>query len=89
MKDLCKKKRAVMKEIWSSSEGDIEGRFLTYPFSSEVAITANELLNMADTKLVRDDHRIYFGEIKKSKKYGKGISVYSDGKIYEGHHEDN
>lgn len=78
-----------MKEIWASSEADIEQVFLKYPFSLEVAITPNELLGTQDSKLVKDEHRIYFGEIRRSKKSGKGISVYSDGRIYEGEHEDN
>lgn len=82
IKDLCKRKKAIMKEIWASSDSDIENVFVKYPFSSEVAITANGLLNMPDVKLVRDEHRIYFGEIKRSRKSGKGISVYSDGRIY-------
>jgi hypothetical protein len=35
-------------------------------------------------RVIKTENKIYFGEIENKKKEGIGISIYRDGKFYEG-----
>lgn len=50
--------------------------------------TKQQLLDASDLKLVKNENRIYFGQISGKKKKGLGIMFSKEGKIYEGHFED-
>jgi len=34
--------------------------------------------------LIKSDGKIYFGQIERKKRNGKGVNVYKEGKVYEG-----
>ena len=40
-------------------------------------------------KLVKEEHRVYFGQVSNHKKNGMGVSIYEDGRMYEGQYLDN
>lgn len=42
----------------------------------------DELLDSPRLKLIKSDNKIYFGEVDKKKREGRGIYVHKDGKLY-------
>lgn len=54
-------------------------------------VTVQNLNEMEKVKCIRTDNKLYFGQIDNKKKHGQGtwfcsvgISIYKEGKIYEG-----
>lgn len=47
------------------------------------------MLESTNLKLIKNANKIYFGQIERKKKSGKGICVYKEGKIYEGEFQEN
>ncbi len=43
-----------------------------------------ELLESARLKLIKSDNKIYFGEVERKEREGRGIYIQKDGKLYEG-----
>ena len=82
-------KKQICNEIWTNLEGNLQDILLKYPLCEEVGLSVKEMDNLKGCKLIKGEHRIYFGQIIKTKKEGKGISIYSDGRIYEGNHRNN
>jgi len=52
-------------------------------------INLSEIKESSKTKIKRYKDCVYFGEIINSKRHGKGIMIYSDGRIYEGEWEND
>lgn len=86
---MRERKQAINKEIWANLDGNLQELFLQYPIPEPVGFTASELIETKGVKLIKGEHRIYYGQVIKTKKEGKGISIYSDGRIYEGYHVNN
>lgn len=42
------------------------------------------MLDSSRLKLIKSDNKIYFGEVDRKKREGKGIYLNKDGKLYEG-----
>ena len=61
--------------------------FNNYQSLSQV-IDINELMN-SDCKLVRTEGKIFIGQIRAKKKHGIGVTIYREGRIYEGGYLDN
>ena len=45
--------------------------------------------DLAGFRIVKEEHRVYFGQVRSHKKSGYGVSVYEDGRMYEGAYLDN
>ena len=48
-----------------------------------------ELLQTSNLKLLKIDGNIYFGQMEKKKKNGKGIYITKEGRLFEGYFYDN
>jgi hypothetical protein len=44
---------------------------------------------LKDTKLVTSEQKIYIGQINNKQKNGVGLTVYKDGRIFEGEYNKN
>jgi hypothetical protein len=62
---------------------------MSYPTSSVLGTTIPEMIKSPYLKLVKDEHRVYFGEILEHRKHGRGISLYKDGRVFEGKFANN
>jgi len=74
----------------------LEGFFTNYQLYDGLGLQMKDLLLSKSLKLVRNESRVYFGEIRDQKKHGvgkrkhyTGIAIYQDGKVYEGQFQHN
>jgi len=58
-----------------------------FPYSDSFNI--EHLLNSSHLKLIKNQDKIYFGEVNNKKRDGMGINVLKDGKLYEGYFQGN
>jgi len=47
-------------------------------------MTIDELLDSNKLKLIKSDGKIYFGEVDRKRREGRGIYLQKEGKIFEG-----
>jgi hypothetical protein len=55
-------KQSRVRHAWGLTSQQLEEFFISYPTSSLLGTSIAELLKFPYLRLVRDDHRIYFGE---------------------------
>lgn len=89
LKKEAETKKLICQKIWNNPDTDLQDVFIKYPFCDELRLSSKELINLKGAKLIKSEHRIYYGQIVKTKKEGKGISIYLDGRVYEGGHSNN
>jgi hypothetical protein len=63
--------------------------FTSYRLFPQELFVLNDLLNSNNLKLIKQDGKIYFGQVDRKKKSGIGICMFKEGKIYEGQFCDN
>ena len=54
---------------------DFLGKYQTLP-TTNPKINPAQLFHLPHVKLVRNEHKLYFGQITNKKKHGLGISIY-------------
>ena len=82
-------KQRVMKEIWLMDQDQLCDYFTSYKLFPQSLFSLRDLLDSKNLKLIKNDGKIYFGQVERKKRAGKGICVYREGKIYEGEFSDN
>lgn len=90
---------AAMKEaepIWHLNESQICGFFQNYTSLPMSPVKPDELVGCEGVRIVKSENKVYLGEVMYRKKHGKGInvdysgiSIYRDGRIYEGYFFNN
>lgn len=82
-------KQRILEDIWRMDQQELCNYFTSYRLFPQELFTLNDLLNSTNLKLIKHDGKIYFGQIDRKKKSGKGICIYKEGKLYEGEFLDN
>ena len=78
-----------MKEIWQMDQDQLCEYFTSYRLFPQSLFSLRDLLNSNNLKLIKNDGKIYFGQVDRKRRSGMGICVYKEGKIYEGEFSDN
>ena len=73
-----------MKEIWLMDQEELVEYFTAYKLFPQSLFTLQDLLDSKNLKLIKNDGKIFFGQVDRKKRSGNGICVYREGKIYEG-----
>ncbi len=70
--------------IWQLAQNELCDYFTSYPTFPEQPLTTDALLDSPKLKLIKSDNKIYFGEVDRKRREGRGIYLQRDGKLYEG-----
>jgi len=49
----------------------------------------NSLLESQNLKLIKNQDKIYFGQVERKKRNGNGVNISKDGRVYEGQFSNN
>lgn len=84
-----------MDNIWNYTEEELV-EYLSRYKSLTGTFQGADLVASQDVKLVRTERKIYLGQIHNKQKFGKGtyylnkgLTIYRDGRFYEGSYYDN
>jgi ribosomal protein L13E len=66
------------------AQNDLCDYFTSYTTFPQQAITTEALLDSPRLKLIKSDNKIYFGEVDRKRREGRGLYFQRDGKLYEG-----
>jgi hypothetical protein len=61
--------------------------YQVFPYNSTIDV--KQLLESVNLKLIKNQDKIYFGQVDKKKRIGKGINITKDGKLFEGEFANN
>jgi hypothetical protein len=75
-------KQRVMADIWQMDQQELCNYFLSYRLFPSNNFTMDLLLDSNNLKLIKQDGKIYFGQLERKKRVGKGICIFKEGKIY-------
>ena len=78
-----------MNEIWAMNQEQLCKFFTSYKLFPHELFKLKHLLESTNLKLIKSNDKIYFGEVEKKKRNGKGIYVTRQGKLYEGYFKEN
>lgn len=74
----------AMQAVWQLGQNDLCDYFTNYAPFPDHGISGETLLSSAKLKLIKGDNKIYFGEIDRKRREGRGIYLQREGKLYEG-----
>lgn len=74
----------AMQSVWQLGQNDLCDYFTTYAAFPERGVAGETLLNSPRLKLIKGDNKIYFGEVDRKRREGRGIYLQKEGKLYEG-----
>jgi hypothetical protein len=77
-------KLRATQAIWQLAQNDLCQYFTTYDPFPQQSVSVEALLESPKLKLIKSDNKIYFGEVDRKRREGKGIYLQRDGKLYEG-----
>lgn len=82
-------KQRIMADIWDMDQQQLCNYFLNFRLFPSNSFTMNQLLDSHNLKLIKHDGKIYFGQLERKKRCGKGICIFKQGKIYQGDFDEN
>lgn len=75
-------KQRIMREVWLMEQDQLCDYFTSYRLFPQSLFTLQDLLDSKNLKLIKNDGKIFFGQVDRKKRSGKGVCVYKEGKIY-------
>lgn len=77
-------KLRALQSIWQFSQNQLCDYFTAYDPFPQHGVSSEALLESPRLKLVKSDNKIYFGEVERKRREGRGVCVQREGKLYEG-----
>ena len=81
----------MIQTIFDMSQTTLCEFFSTYelfPYHQN-HMNINSLLESKNLKLIKNQDKIYFGQVERKKRNGNGVNISKDGRVYEGQFSNN
>jgi hypothetical protein len=77
-------KLRAIQSVWQYPQNELCDYFTAYAPFPQHGISTEALLDSPKLKLVKSDNKIYFGEVERKRREGRGVYLQRDGRLYEG-----